>query len=281
MHRYVDIHLIVDPFDRQFNMWRNVAKFFVRTDYLMMLDVDFHLCTDFRHRILNDPDTLFRLDSGRAALVVPAFEYVVQEDGLDAATFPTTKTDLVNEALDQEKIDMFHKSWLNGHGATNYSHWYASSDLYKVTDYNFSYEPYVIFKKEGSPWCDERFIGYGANKAACLYEIYLAGIEYWVLPNDFLIHQTHSYPEGARRKEVSTRVTFMHCMANIVLFFFFFSVNTTGNCTATLEKNFVYDTPGSLWPMANGIAPWPTISSVNVERSVGLDQLWIWIRPFY
>jgi len=32
MKRYVDIHLVYDPFDRQFNMWRNVAKFFARTE---------------------------------------------------------------------------------------------------------------------------------------------------------------------------------------------------------------------------------------------------------
>lgn len=32
MKKYVDIHLVYDTFDRQFNMWRNVAKFFARTD---------------------------------------------------------------------------------------------------------------------------------------------------------------------------------------------------------------------------------------------------------
>ncbi|ORZ13946.1 glycosyl-transferase for dystroglycan-domain-containing protein [Absidia repens] len=201
MRKYVDIHLIVDVYDRQFNYWRNVAKLYARTDYIMMLDVDFYLCTDFRHRIINDKHILSMLDAGRTALVVPAFEHVVQDDGLDATTFPTHKAALVNQVLDQGKLDMFHKSWLNGHGATNYSKWYSSSELYKVTDYNFSYEPYVIFKKEGSPWCDERFIGYGANKAACLYEIYLSGMEYWVLPDDFLIHQTHAYPENTRKKE--------------------------------------------------------------------------------
>ncbi|KAG0280597.1 hypothetical protein BGZ96_001513, partial [Linnemannia gamsii] len=50
----------------------------------------------------------------------------------------------------------------------------------------------------GTPWCDERFVGYGANKAACLYEIYISGIDYYVLPNDFLIHQSHAYPESKR-----------------------------------------------------------------------------------
>jgi glycosyltransferase-like protein LARGE len=32
MQKYVDIHLVYDSFDRQFNMWRNIAKFFARTD---------------------------------------------------------------------------------------------------------------------------------------------------------------------------------------------------------------------------------------------------------
>lgn len=54
--------------------------------------------------------------------------------------------------------------------------------------------------------CDERFVGYGSNKAACLYEIYLSGAEFWVLPYDFLIHQRHPYPENDRRVEVRCRL---------------------------------------------------------------------------
>jgi glycosyltransferase-like protein LARGE len=96
---------------------------------------------------------------------------------------------------------MFHKHWVNGHGDTNYTKWYTSSKPYRVSTYQYSYEPYIIYKKEGSPWCDERFIGYGSNKAACLFEIYISGVDYWVLPNDFLIHQTHHYPEDTRTKE--------------------------------------------------------------------------------
>jgi Glycosyl-transferase for dystroglycan len=143
-----------------------------------------------------------KLRSGNTALVIPAFEFVEQPDGLDWKTFPTSKPTLL-QLVDEGKIDMFHRGWKKGHGSTNYTKWYESDSVYLVTDYNFSYEPYVIYKKEGSPWCDERFIGYGANKAACLYEIYLSGIEYEVLPHDFLIHQTHYYPETERAKEVS------------------------------------------------------------------------------
>lgn len=201
--RYVDIHLIVDKYDRQFNMWRNTAKLYARTEYIMMLDIDFYLCTDFRKEILRNPSLMNMLRQGRTALVVPAFEYLDQSGGKDPLGFPTTKQDLLHQVFEQEKLDMFHVAWQKGHSATNYAKWYTTDEPYKVQDYNFSYEPYVIFKKQGSPWCDERFIGYGANKAACLYEIYLSGIDYYVLPNDFLIHQSHAYPESTRKREVN------------------------------------------------------------------------------
>ncbi|KWU43647.1 glycosyltransferase family 49 protein [Rhodotorula sp. JG-1b] len=202
MRKYVDVHLVYDSFDRQFNMWRNVAKFFARTEYIMMLDVDFWLCTDFRSRMLESPEIMQRLRGGLAAFVVPAFEFHKQSDGVDPSTFPSSKEELV-ELVKNDKIGMFHKSWAPGHGSTNYTRYYdaAPGEVYRVQGYTHSYEPYVIYKKEGSPWCDERFIGYGGNKAACLFELYLSGVSFYVLPDDFLIHQSHAYAEKARKHE--------------------------------------------------------------------------------
>ena len=51
--------------------------------------------------------------------------------------------------------------------------------------------------------CDERFTGYGGNKAACLFEMYLSGISFYVLGDHFLIHQNHLYEEEARPSEVT------------------------------------------------------------------------------
>lgn len=152
MSTYVDVHLVIDTFERQFNMWRNVARFFARTDYLMMLDVDFWLCTDFRQRILNSPQIMDKLRDGHAAFVIPAFEFNVQEDGMDTSTFPTNKDELV-QLVKENKIDMFHKSWQPGHGSTNYTRYYEANlgDVYKVQGYTHSYEPYAIFKKQGTP----------------------------------------------------------------------------------------------------------------------------------
>ncbi|QRW25270.1 Glycosyl-transferase for dystroglycan [Rhizoctonia solani] len=167
--RWVDIHVIVDQHDRQFNMWRNVARLYARTDWVMMLDVDFALAR-----------------GGEVAFVVPAFEYVVQEDGKDWRTFPRTKKALI-ELVESRKIAMFHQSWAPGHNSTDYGHYYAAQpgEVYRVTTYQKSYEPYVIMRRDGPPWCDERFIGYGGNKAACLFSIYLSGINFYVLSDDF------------------------------------------------------------------------------------------------
>lgn len=143
---HVDVHLALSPFSstasatteesdhssattegaRQFNVWRNIARLFARTEFVMMLDVDFAICTDWRsaikgaldaHRykdmkaprpgLLVEPagyvqgdggilplangEFMQQLRDGKVALVVPAFEYVRQEDGVDQSTFPRDK----------------------------------------------------------------------------------------------------------------------------------------------------------------------------------------------
>ncbi|CAO3594008.1 unnamed protein product [Absidia cylindrospora] len=202
MQEYVDVHLIKDKMDRQLNLWRNVARFFARTENVMMLDVDFYLCTDFRKHILTNPAAMELLNNGHSALVIPAFEFTRQEDGLDFKTFPTTKAQLV-ERYQNDSIDMFHAFWTPGHGPTDYPKWLSLQHQlpYKVTEYQHSYEPYIVFKKENHPWCEERFFGYGSNKAACLFELYVSGVDYYVMPQDFIIHQTHDYPNEARSLE--------------------------------------------------------------------------------
>ncbi|KAF9905276.1 hypothetical protein EC991_001875 [Linnemannia zychae] len=199
MKEFVDVHVVVDKFDRQFNMWRNVARFFARSNYFMMLDVDFHICTNLQHHLSLDPEARRLMKSG-VAVLLPAFEYVDQEDGIDSATFPKDK-DSVYKLVQAKKLTIFHDFFLKGHNATDYERWYKTDSVYKVTAYQHSYEPYVILRKEGTPWCDERFVGYGANKAACLFEIYISGIDYYVLPHDFVIHQSHPYKEETRKQE--------------------------------------------------------------------------------
>lgn len=92
---YLDVHLVLDVFERQFNTWRNIARFFAahRTDFVMMLDVDFALCTDFRSRIQDaaGSEVMEMVRQGIAALVIPAFEFTKYEEGLNQSTFPRNK----------------------------------------------------------------------------------------------------------------------------------------------------------------------------------------------
>ncbi|XP_006461230.1 hypothetical protein AGABI2DRAFT_204862 [Agaricus bisporus var. bisporus H97] len=211
---YVDVHLVLDTFDRQFNTWRNIARLFARTEYVMMLDVDFYICTDFRETLQN----LLQVDgngeigegeniremfnNGVAAFVVPAFEYINYKEGREYKTFPKTKEHLM-QLVQQRRIGMFHRVWAPGHNSTDYDRFYSAKpgEIYKVTQFHSAYEPYTIFRKDGPPWCDERFIGYGGNKAACIYEMYLSGISFYVLSDHFIIHQNHLYEEKTRKNE--------------------------------------------------------------------------------
>ena len=137
---YVDVHLALSPLSsnsrsssggpsgsgsgtteggRQFNVWRNVARLFARTEFVMMLDVDFAVCTDWRSVVRNavrravgldvssapadgekglSEDVVQKLRDGTAALVVPVFEYVKQEDGEDQTTFPRDKAVCLSDA---------------------------------------------------------------------------------------------------------------------------------------------------------------------------------------
>ncbi|KAF7321567.1 putative 2-hydroxyacid dehydrogenase UNK4.10 [Mycena kentingensis (nom. inval.)] len=180
----VDVHLVIDAFDRQFNTWRNIARFFARTDFVMMLDIDFFPCTDFRGAILDSPAVMDKLRSGTAALVIPAFEYPVYQDGVDPSRFPRSKASLAPLVRDG-KIGMFHASWAPGHSSTDYDRFMAApeGEVYQVTGYQSAYEPYVVLKRDGPPWCDERFIGYGGEQGSVS------------------VRDNHLYEETARRTE--------------------------------------------------------------------------------
>lgn len=88
-----DIHLVLSPFPRAFNAWRNIARLLARTTYILLLDVDFAVCTDWRasvRALLRDGESgvARRVREGSAALVLPAFEYVRQAEGRNQDTFP-------------------------------------------------------------------------------------------------------------------------------------------------------------------------------------------------
>ncbi|KZV61665.1 glycosyltransferase family 49 protein [Peniophora sp. CONT] len=200
-----DIHLLVSPFPRALNAWRNAARLFARSQLVLLLDADFVPPPAFPASSLLstlDPTLAQRVTEGTAALVLPAFEYTLQSDGADASKFPKAKSELMKE-VKKGKISMFHKTWAPGHNCTDYDRYgkAKTGEVYEVTTYTSAYEPYVIVARDAGGWCDERFTGYGGNKAACLYELHLSGATFFVLADQFVIHQSHAYEEQARKSE--------------------------------------------------------------------------------
>lgn len=140
MSRWVNVHLVMDDtFDRQLNMWRNVARLYTRTDYVMMLNVDFVVSPNFSEMIRQNDLAMEMLKTGDVGLVVPAFEFANGQDGLDAPEFPQDKQvrcafialrvvdayarvqQVVIALVDQDKLGVFHRHWESGHRETNYS----------------------------------------------------------------------------------------------------------------------------------------------------------------
>ncbi|KAI0272116.1 glycosyl-transferase for dystroglycan-domain-containing protein [Russula aff. rugulosa BPL654] len=195
-----DIHLVLSPFPRAFNAWRNIARLLARTTYMLLLDVDFAVCTDWRasvRALLRDGESgvAGRVREGSAALVLPHLS--INQD-----TFPRDRHALL-DLVRANRVAPFHASFSAGHNSTDYHRFYAAKpgEIYKVIQYQPAYEPYVVVRRDAAGWCDERFTGYGGNKAACLFEMYLSGISFYVLSDHFLVHQSHVYEEEARRSE--------------------------------------------------------------------------------
>ncbi|KAA3676323.1 glycosyltransferase-like protein LARGE [Paragonimus westermani] len=117
--------------------------------------------------------------------VIPAFElFEVRFDRL-----PDTKQALL-EHLNNESIKPFrHEVWTAGHMATDYERWKNTSSIYAV-NWSADYEPYVIVRRDAAKF-DERFVGFGWNKASFIMQLDVLNFQFLVLPHAFLLHLPH------------------------------------------------------------------------------------------
>jgi len=220
-----DIHLVVDELPNQFNLWRNIARLFCSAESVLTLDVDFLPDPNLYAYILDNWKELWKgMAKENKVYVIPAFERPPskqkktgkhkQKEGKEEEeeTDPppdqvirelleiNSKEEVVQE-YEEGRLEMFHKHWFHGQGYTNYTRWLTATDIYKLTSYHYKYEPYLLMPQT-APFCDERFIGYGSNKCACVFEIYMSGYSFHVLPRSFLLHRPHasSEVEDSRRE---------------------------------------------------------------------------------
>ncbi|SGZ01293.1 BQ5605_C033g11136 [Microbotryum silenes-dioicae] len=138
---------------------------------------------------------------------------------LARAEWPTKKASLVTLVNTRSgspsnpttaRMALFDRRWDPNHGPTNWYLWRKSAtdarllekpesgggvglgvggrvgggnDVYRVLDYDLHFAPFVVVSKKGQPWCTERF---EEMPAACVYQMYLAGAEMWVLPDEWV-----------------------------------------------------------------------------------------------
>lgn len=201
--RMVRFHLVVDERGAQashypHNYLRNIAMDNAPTDLVFLTDIDFIPSIGSHDYLKGHFEKSSLLQGDLDLLVLPAFERILapgeSELTVTVDNLPPTKKDLL-QMMEEEpgQYTQFHHFFDEGHGPTNYSHWYNATEPYEIK-YALNYEPYYVVRKSSElPPLWEHFSGFGRNKVTWVEEMALAGYNFNVAPEPFLIHINHDY----------------------------------------------------------------------------------------
>jgi hypothetical protein len=226
---WVDIHLVSSPqthrrpdsttVQEQSNLHRNLARFFARTDFVLLLEADGSMpMTDVAKSFREHLPWMEKLRSGNV-FVVPGFNVsmaapaaVTEEEttiadnvsqglipALKPSQLPRTKDALLSQ-VHESQIVLSEKTWKRTIRNVDFNTWATQqSRLSSIQNYDPFFSPSVILRRDKMLWCPERF---GNNQAACLFELYLSGADFWVLPNDFTINSGERKEATITEREV-------------------------------------------------------------------------------
>ncbi|KAI7881874.1 hypothetical protein K492DRAFT_128383 [Lichtheimia hyalospora FSU 10163] len=188
---WVDIHLVRHagpPISVLLprNAERNLARLLARTEYVVELSSHIVPATNVRRTFNTNRKIFEALLKGGDMLVVPTFGF--PDHDMSQYTIPYHKSRLL-ELVDEQQMGLTDRHWDMNEGPTNLVRWRDSTTLYSVENYHYDYEPIVVESKRVQPWCTERFLD---RRSACFLSSYLAGGEFWVLPDDFMIRLPES-----------------------------------------------------------------------------------------
>ncbi|KAF8566976.1 hypothetical protein P879_05740 [Paragonimus westermani] len=219
--RNIGYHVVyVDGPFYPINALRNIAVQYAPTDFVFLIDVDFLPSLNsypyFEKAIQTQAQSFNTDDSQKTreakwCFVIPAFElFEVRYDRL-----PDTKQALL-EHLNNESIKPFrHEVWTAGHMATDYERWKNTTSIYAV-NWSADYEPYVIVRRDAAQF-DERFVGFGWNKASFIMQLDVLNFQFLVLPHAFLLHLPH--PPSIEVFRYRTNKVYRSCVDELKLGF--------------------------------------------------------------
>ena len=199
LQSHVTFHVCVETDDRAkypVNLLRNVAMRHEFLEFVLMLDVDF-VGNEAMQQELQDVvaavwDGERAREGGRFLAVVPAFE---MEGFVDEADVPREKARMARLYERMEARQVHYLKGVHAHQPTHYARWMMpqQQQFYEIS-YDYLYEPYYVVRRAECPWYDQRFVGYGNDKASHAYEMAAAGFQFFVAPRSFIVHQDHGEP---------------------------------------------------------------------------------------
>ena len=142
-----------------------------------------------------------------------------------------------------------------GHAPTDYERWLQTEAPYDVT-YAERYEPYVIGARAWLPRYDERFHGYGLNKAAQLHAAAVRGARFRVLPGAYLtaIADATQY-RGSGSARAAFRGSAAHPLQKLRLEEFYAKVAKSELAPYSLASTAADAKPRALPPLLRPVKP--------------------------
>eukprot|EP00049_Salpingoeca_infusionum_P023785 m.371914 g.371914 ORF g.371914 m.371914 type:complete len:262 (-) comp60505_c0_seq1:100-885(-) len=178
------------------NALRNVARLYAPTQYVTVLDVDITPSKGMAKAFWQALNSLNPDQRDTTAFVLPAFE--ARHDALDKVV---SRVDMLN-ALERHDAQPFYKDLCSKcQRTTGYDKWVLGPrDDTDTTSYEVAWEdpwePFFIVSNTDCPLYDERFKQYGFNRISQVCETHIAGFQFRVLYNAFVVHDGFKVKTG-------------------------------------------------------------------------------------
>ncbi|XP_078001320.1 beta-1,4-glucuronyltransferase 1-like [Glandiceps talaboti] len=187
------------------NLLRNVAWQGSGTDYVFVIDIDMlpslELRVQFTEFILLKKQTMQwdMEEPQNQVYVLPAFEI-----DMDASNFPKYRTELI-ELWDKGDVRPFYQElcW-KCQKHSNYTKWKGLNvpavsgrklNIAYEVEWKDPWEPFYIANRN-IPKYDERFKQYGFNRISQVCEVHIAGYNFAIVDNGFVLHKGFKNPGG-------------------------------------------------------------------------------------
>ncbi|ESO00985.1 hypothetical protein HELRODRAFT_92624 [Helobdella robusta] len=190
--RRLDVHLVYKRDGHNpINYMRNVLLNNSFADYNFYIDIDL-IPNKGAYRSLQN----MIKSNGNSIFLLPAFK---SEIYLDEKLFPKNKGELL-KLIEKGSVNGIgvKSGWKLGHQPTNYSRWLTATEPYRAV-FKDAFEPYVVAPKWLWARFNEDLMERMGDKIAYARLLHGLGFEFWVAPNDFIIHLPHILSAGTKK----------------------------------------------------------------------------------